>query len=625
MTLRARLLFLSLFVAISIAVVSLVFWLTLTSLARIDAEKGQLTRLGDAVLQLSIVVNSLDSAQYGAVSKKFHDALTQSDQAFDDVGKLSILPKLDDELAKAFEIIGNMRSLMTDDLKSLDQQYTSFEPDLHRYFGEAYSTTVRMFYTNEHVTSKERPALLKRVEQLVTTINGLTETLGGVTDTIHDQSQVIGDETARLRDQSLIFALAVSGLILLATVLVSLVLGNSISRRVKRMQKQLLVVSQGDFSQALEVKGRDEISAITNTVNSLLDSLNRLLGQVRNQVEGLKALGTELSQGMGETAQAVETIETNLGSSHDQLAEQTRVVSGSVASARSLGQSTEHLSQAFREQLDILAASSAGIEEIIANIGSVNTNTTRAEDSSRILQEISREGSDKLGLVAGGVKEIARSSENLVKVTGIIDDIAARTNLLAMNASIEAAHAGEAGRGFGVVANEIRQLAEQAGLQAKSIGQDLGVVNESIQQIGSATTVAVEVFQKVVAQTALVGAIVQEVQGAMAEQARGGTLVLDGLRQLNEINARVGHAVEDLRRGETEILDRIQALADQNAHVNENNDAVLKQTREISGVVEKTNSLADTTKDRIVALEEETRQFRVRDEEPAQEPIEIVS
>ncbi len=614
MTLRTRLLFLSLFVAISIAVVSLVFWSTLSSLGKIDAEKGQLTKLGDAVLSLSIVVNSLDSAQYGAVSKKFHEALTQSDQAFDEVGKLSILPKLDDELAKAFEIIGNMRSLMTDDLKSLDQQYSSFQSDLQRYFGEANSTTVRMFYTNEHVPAKERPALLARVEQVVTTINGLTETLAGVTDTIRDQSQVINDETGRLSDQSLIIALIVSAVILAATVLVSLLLGASISRRVKRMQKQLLVVSQGDFSQALDVKGRDEISAITNTVNTLLDSLNRLLGQVRNQVEGLKELGTELSQGMGETAQAVETIETNLGSSHDSLAEQTLSVTGSVASARSLGNATAHLSKAFESQLEILASSSAGIEEIIANIASVNGNTTRAEESSRFLQEVSREGQEKLNQVAGGVKDIARSSENLVKVTGIINDIADRTNLLAMNASIEAAHAGESGRGFGVVASEIRQLAEQAASQAKTISQDLNIVNESIHQIGAATTVAVEVFQKVVSQTALVGSIVLEVQGAMAEQARGGSLVLDGLRQLNEINEQVGHAVDELKRGEGEIIDRIQALADQNAHVNENNDAVLKQTREISGVVEKTNYLADTTKDRIVALEEETRQFRVREE-----------
>ena len=571
MSIRTRLLILSLSVGLSIALVTFLFSSALASLVKIDGEKGTLTRLADSIRNLSIVVNSLDSAQYRNVNNKLHEALSQSDKAFDALGGVQLLASMNDELKKAFEIIGNMRALMTDDLKSLEAQYTGFQPELEKYFLESNSTTVRLFYTNERTRSQNNlEDVFAKIDALITTINGLTETLAGVSDTIQSQVEVIADETAKIRDQSLLLALVISAIVFFALVSISLLLGTSISRRVKQMQKHLIPVSQGDFSEYLPVQGSDEVAEITNTVNSLLDSLNRLLGQVQGQVVSLKVLGTDLTQRMEETAGAVDHITATLESSRRQLGDQTRAVAEGVVSARDLGVST------------------------------------------KILGEVSREGQAKLDLVARAVKEIARPSENLVQVTAIIDDIADKTNLLAMNASIEAAHAGNSGRGFGVVATEIRKLAEQAASQAKQIAKDLAVVNENIDQIDKATTMAVEVFGKIVTQTGLVGSILQEVQTAMGEQTRGGTLVLEGLHQLNRINDQVGSAVEELQRGEAEILERTQDLARQNTQVNENNDAVLVKTQEIAGIVDKTNVLADSTKKQIEALEVETNQFRTR-------------
>ena len=613
MTIRTRLLLLSLLVGASIIVVTGLFSSALASMVKIEEEKGRLTVLADSVLNLSIVVNSLDTAEYRNVNKKFHEALARTDQAFDDMSKDVLLPKMNDDLGKAFEVIGNMRALMTDDLKSLDQQYAALQPDLEKYFLESNSTTIRLFYTNERVRAKnDLTAVFAKIDNLITSITGLTETLAGVSDTIQSQAEVIRDETGRIRDESLAFALAVSAVVLLITVLLSVYMGNSISRRVRDIQKHLLVVSEGDFSQPLKVKGNDEISAISRTVNTLLDSLNRLLGEVQNQVVDLKVLGVQLGDRMAETTDAVATIQGSLGNSEAQMVSQTHSVSDSVASARNLGELTSNLSQAFQSQLQILSSSSAGIEQIIANIGSVNTNTTRAEGSSQILVEVSQEGQARLDLVAKAVREIAQSAANLVEVTAIIDDIADKTHMLAMNASIESARAGNSGRGFGVVAAEIRSLADQAGSQAKEIAKDLHIVNENIRAIDEATSLAVEVFRKIVTQAALVGSIVQEVQAAMDEQNRGGTLVLEGLHQLNQINDQVGTAVGQMERGEGQILEKIQALAQQNSQVNDNNETVFDKTQQIGAIVEKTNALAETTRRQIEAIEGETGKFKTR-------------
>ncbi len=133
-------------------------------------------------------------------------------------------------------------------------------------------------------------------------------------------------------------------------------------------------------------------------------------------------------------------------------------------------------------------------------------------------------------------------------------------------------------------------------------------------------------FHKIVDQTGLVGSIVQEVQTSMDEQSRGGTLVLEGIHRLHEINAEVGQAVEEMKRGEAEILARIQELARQNGAVNANNEAVNQKTLDIIGVIRRTNVLAESTRQQIETLEAETNQFQTRSlEEVLEVEEEVVS
>lgn len=611
MSIRSRLLLLSFFVGTSIVAITVLFSSAIASIETIDREKAELVSLADSIRDLSIAVNSLDSNQYEGVAKKFDQARSRSEAAFEAVGKVAFLPRINEDLKNAFEIIGNMHALIVEDLVALDDQFRAFGPELETYFYESRSATVRMFYTNDRVrTQNDLTAVFERIENLVTGINGMTETLAAVSDTIQSQSALINEETGRIREQSLVWVLSLSGVILAVVLGISLFLGTSISRRVRTMQNGLGPVSQGDFSRYLTVKGSDEVAGMTRSINGLLDSLNRLLRQVQTQAESLGLLGSGLTAQMQESTSAVGQIQDYVGSSRQELASQTQAVAECLASARKLEGATARLTQAFAGQMDILGASSAGIEQIIASIRSVNGHTAQADGSSRVLQQVAEEGRTKMNLVARSVEEISRSSENLVQVTAIINNIADKTNLLAMNASIEAAHAGLAGRGFGVVASEIRKLAEQAASQAREIAKDLEIVNVNITSIRGATGAAVEVFHKILTQTEQVTGLIQDVQTSMEEQNQGGTQVLEGIHRLRDISAQVGDALEDMKRGEAEISSRVRDLAAQNARVNENNQAVDQKVKEIGDIITQTNGLAGSTGQQIETLKAETRQFK---------------
>ena len=228
-------------------------------------------------------------------------------------------------------------------------------------------------------------------------------------------------------------------------------------------------------------------------------------------------------------------------------------ISESEMNVKSLVKVTEQMSS----NVD---SSVAAVEEMIGNIGSINGILQKNFAVVNELEGATSVGQSGLKEVTRMVNEIEESSKGLAEMGKTIDSIAAETNLLSMNAAIEASHAGEAGKGFAVVASEIRKLAESSSKEAKSIDNILKNMKNLIDSVSGKTDSVSKEFDHIVTLSTLVRQQEGQVHDAVAEQNKGGELLLKTMGSMKEASQAVSTATEQLKVGTAEIKSTISNL-----------------------------------------------------------------
>ncbi|MDR3147383.1 MAG: methyl-accepting chemotaxis protein, partial [Treponema sp.] len=296
---------------------------------------------------------------------------------------------------------------------------------------------------------------------------------------------------------------------------------------------------EADFTYEIPVTRRDEIGVITRSINGFIASLRTLIRQLKEAQASLQAIGEELGVRSEESARANARITGTAMRIKGQTDDQERSLERTNQALENAAGELGGLNGLIGEQGKAIAVSSASVEEMANTIASVRAAVEDLTGQFNALTTVAEQGKDLQAAMDQKIQGIQAQSESLVGANLIIAQIASRTNLLAMNAAIEAAHAGEAGRGFAVVAEEIRSLAENSQAQSQTIKAELSGIARSVQDSVKTSAAAQESFQQVARQIDDTDAFIARISSAMEAQQGASALIQEALDAIRAAASRV--------------------------------------------------------------------------------------
>ena len=313
---------------------------------------------------------------------------------------------------------------------------------------------------------------------------------------------------------------------------------------------------EGDLTVRLPVQGNDEITDMAGYFNETIKKIGTSIQTVGANSHSMEEVGNELASNMTETASAVHEISANIEGVKQQTLTQAASVTETAATIEEIVRTIKQLSNSIETQAASVAQSSSSVEEMVANIASIGQTLGKTDDVIRNLTTATDDGKATLVTSNTVTQKIAEESGSLMEASSVIQHIASQTNLLAMNAAIEAAHAGEAGKGFAVVADEIRKLAEDSAMQGKTITTTLKTLSGEIETLSASSKTVEEKFNAIFTLAEQVKAMSDQLTESMREQENGSKEVLSAINGNGGSAGRFGGNAERRRRcctGDAEI------------------------------------------------------------------------
>jgi methyl-accepting chemotaxis protein len=367
---------------------------------------------------------------------------------------------------------------------------------------------------------------------------------------------------------------------------------------------------EADLSYRLPVIGKGKFTEIGKDINAYLSMMQQLVGLLRDSQSSLTEIGSNLGTNANESASAISEILSTI----EGVRKLTEDQSNSVNDTSDILRITENHLTDFAKVIDdenrMIESSSSLIEQMVKDTNAVSESAEHMFKSFEVLNSAVTTGKSKLDDVDEKIRQISSQSQLLQEANTIISQIAGQTNLLAMNAAIEAAHAGDAGKGFSVVADEIRKLAENSGEQSKTINEQLMEITESIEAVVSSSADSNNSFGSIINHINSTGTLIRDIDDSMNNQRTASAKILDSLETMKDQSSKVSTESEAMKKSMLSVNDNMEKVTMISATIFGSMDEMAGGAEQINKAAQGVAELALGTGENIKRLKDLLSKFK---------------
>ncbi|OHD37165.1 MAG: hypothetical protein A2015_08920 [Spirochaetes bacterium GWF1_31_7] len=410
----------------------------------------------------------------------------------------------------------------------------------------------------------------------------------------------------------LLFMIILSSIIIILTIIVGYGFSNLIAKPLKKTIHIMEDISkgEGDLTTTISITSNDELSLFALHFNNFIGKLRDIIQTAKSVSEqGLK-ISHELANKSVNASNSITDINKSMNEMKDKTDTLDTKIKDASGSTKEITGSLLKIVDLIEDQASAVNESSASIEEMAASIVNVAKITNDRKQFTDQLAQKAKNGDEGMNETLISMNEISQGTEFILDLIGVINEVAEKTDLLAMNAAIEAAHAGDAGKGFAVVADEIRNLAEATKQKSGEISKSLHAIADKVNSTLKITQNTSWIIGEIITGIIEMSNLMNETLSSMNEMQVGSDQIIIALKSLVEITENVRGASEEIKDGSLNIqsaMENVTAISTDNRNIIHN---FARGIESISGSIEDIALLADNSSSSSGKLESELSKFK---------------